>query len=91
MWHFQRCAPRWERYPLSRPRPTVAGMPPSRAPNRAVNASNVGLGRDTAQPDDEMIDVAVSAMRAAMGTVPIEPAAADVGQAATEQGDQQGG
>lgn len=45
----------------------------------------------TAQPDDEMIDVAVSAMRAAMGTVPIESAAADGGEAATEQGGQQGG
>ena len=61
------------------------------AANRAVNASNVGLGRDTAQPDDEMIDVAVSAMRAAMGTVPIASAATDGGQAAAEQGEQQGG
>lgn len=31
----------------------------------------------TDQPDDEMIDVAVSAMRAAMGTVPIESHAGD--------------
>ena len=66
-------------------------LPPSRAANRTVNASNVGLGCQTEQPDDEMIDVAVSAMRAAMGTVPIESAAADGGEAATDHGGQQGG
>ena len=39
----------------------------------------------TDQPDDEMIDVAVSAMRAAMGAVPIESHAADDQNAAEDQ------
>ena len=45
----------------------------------------------TQQPDDEMIEVAVSAMRVAMGAVPVDSAVADGGQDATEQGEQQGG
>ena len=39
----------------------------------------------TEQPDDEMIDVAVSAMRAAMGAIPIESHAADDQNAAEDQ------
>ena len=38
----------------------------------------------TDQPDDEMIDVAVSAMRAAMGTVPVESDAAEDQHAAQD-------